>query len=102
LFLICSIKLKFIVLNIITYLFVFYYLFLTFQFIPFYFDLSPLLNYTTIITNVNKQNKDFCELEQRISENDILNPWYVSGFSDGDSSFWFSLVPNKKLKIGLN
>lgn len=24
--------------------------------------------------------------------NSKLNPWYVTGFSDGDSSFWFSTV----------
>ena len=31
--------------------------------------------------------------------NSNLNPWFVTGFSDGDSSFWVSIIPNKNLKI---
>jgi LAGLIDADG endonuclease. len=41
--------------------------------------------------------RSLSEIKHNISK---LNPWYVTGFSDGDSSFWFSIVPNKKLKIG--
>jgi hypothetical protein len=41
------------------------------------------------------KNNDHSEYDK---EKDILDPWFITGFSDGDSSFWFSLVPNKKLK----
>ena len=34
-----------------------------------------------------------------VSNNKKLNPWYITGYSDGDSSFWFSIIPNKKLKV---
>ena len=29
-------------------------------------------------------------------DNKTLNPWYVTGYSDGDSSFWVSINPNNK------
>ena len=32
-------------------------------------------------------------------DNKKLNPWYITGYSDGDSSFWFSINPNDKLKV---
>lgn len=36
---------------------------------------------------------------RRSSNNKKLNPWYITGYSDGDSSFWFSIIPNNKLKV---
>jgi hypothetical protein len=35
-----------------------------------------------------------------IEKGNKLNPWYITGYSDGDSAFWFNIVPNNKLKIG--
>lgn len=38
----------------------------------------------------NKDNKDSLN----------INPWYITGLGDGDSSFWVIIVPNPQLKIG--
>ena len=34
-----------------------------------------------------------------VFDNKKLNTWYITGYSDGDSSFWFSINPNDKLKV---
>lgn len=62
-----------------------------YSFLPFNFpyknnkDLFLWKNYSTKL-EIEKGNK--------------LNPWYITGYSVGDSAFWFSIVPNNKLKMG--
>jgi len=98
LFLICSIKIEIIILIIKIYFPELYYLNFSYQFNPFsYLNFFPLLSCVLIITNEINKNNDHSEYDK---EKDILDPWFITGFSDGDSSFWFILVPNKKLKIG--
>ena len=47
-------------------------------------------------------NKTFRYISKRYmsTEPNKLNPWYVTGFLDGESSFTVSVCEDKSLKIG--
>jgi hypothetical protein len=53
------------------------------------------LRYTHILSNVSSQNNS--DLHKNT---DKLNPWFVTGFTDGEGCFLINVRPNSKLKIG--
>jgi LAGLIDADG endonuclease len=53
-----------------------------------------------IIEKYNGSNNGLVERNYTTNSNDALNPWFITGFSDAESSFSVSCFKNDKLKIG--
>jgi len=53
-----------------------------------------------IIEKYNGSNCGLAERNYTTNSNDAVNPWFVTGFSDAESSFSVSCFKNDKLKIG--